>query len=294
MSRVRYRSIVSVGSQDYVGDGRVSVEGAMFSAIRAALKALGLPYEDHISNADVRSNLEQYCHAQQWSIPMHSIECFTYVPERNIRRQKPAQPSQISAEVRVGGECFKGKATFGADQAKASAAREALRQKGKQCQIVGSEDVCKELLRFCQFRGLGNPTYTLCFGSSAPDKVPIAFVPERQCMLGYRRECSVGLLPGEDGPVGGRRDRINCSSEEQIEKGIGFCQNEDCDALSKHFYCDWRVLRDVNNAPRRYYKAKQNFNATPQAVGVRANAPTQMPLGRTCKLPAVAEFCSGC
>lgn len=40
MSRVRYRSIVSVGSQDYVGDGRVSVEGAMKTTLATQMYGL--------------------------------------------------------------------------------------------------------------------------------------------------------------------------------------------------------------------------------------------------------------
>lgn len=225
MSRLGWRSIVSVGDQEYIGDGRVSMEAAMFSATRVALKNLGLPYETHIGNKVVQSNLEQFCKVRKL-VPEYTFEACPIIPQQKCRKQQPSLTCLFSAAVTIGRERFVGSATFEIEQAMADAAREALRQIGQHQRVVapGKGEVLKELRSFCKLQGLGQPAYSVYFGSSIPDKEPIGCVQERQRMHGGKR-----------------------------------------------------VLQDVNNVTRRFYKAKRGYNVSGLNYCIQANAHTQSP-----------------
>lgn len=82
----------------------------------------------------------------------------------------------------------------------ADAARGALRQMG--ClQVVGPGklQVLEELQSLCELQELGQPAYSVCFGSSVPDKVQLSlFLKDSVCIVaGERCKCKMATMgPG--------------------------------------------------------------------------------------------------
>ena len=174
MPRIRsgWRSKVIVGDQSYVGDGRADCERSMFSAARAALRALGQPSEPNkLSNDQAQADLERYCQARGWPPPKYSYERCRYTPQHSggggrRKQSKAVEQRQCYAEVNIGDKRFLGEATYGTEPAKAAAAREALKRMGQSSSLGPSNDPIQALLQFCHSQGLEEPVYYHCFGSS--------------------------------------------------------------------------------------------------------------------------------
>ena len=182
MSRKGWRSTVKVGGKHYTGDARAIQESSMFAAIRVALKALGQPFDiGALSNILAKDALEKYCQAKKLDPPSYSIEECVYTPQYTGggRRRKPVQDSLIRAEVKIGKEQFTGEGRYGIENAKAAAARCALRQKGQPSDSTSNDRIFQALARFCELHGLGKPEYVLYFGSTVPGKVLDASPPPR-------------------------------------------------------------------------------------------------------------------
>ena len=242
---------VSVGGKNYTGDGRVSMQGAMFSATRAALKALGLRYEVHISNATVQSDLERFCETMQWNQPKYTFEPCRFDPQREGRRQQQCLRGLFSVAVSIGKDRFVGNPTFDAEQGMVDVSLKALKEIGYDQRIIGNEQVFQELLSFCQLQGLGKPTYSVYIGNSIPDREPI----------------------DNGGYVRGRRDRAAWRSEELPESDLGCSRNEGSETfVASHQYS--RRAMQVVNTTQRYYHRNTNGRA-------------RMHVQHSCRLPAV-------
>ena len=264
-----------VNGQGYTGDGRRFVEGAMYSAARAALKVLRLPYEICYSNKMIQDVLDQHCQAKNWNAPEYAVESVVYVPEPGMKKQKPVQEAQIFVAVlRIGENRIVGDATFGVVHAKANAARKALEQNGQLHHIGGNDEVFRELRSFCQSQGLGEPTFTLRFGNSIPDRVPIVPAHASQCVQVNGNHRNRDLFPDNGGYVRGRRDRAAWRSEELPENDLGCSRIEGSETfVASHQYS--RRAMQVNNT-QRYYQRNTN-----------ANGRARMHVQRSCRLPAV-------
>ena len=266
---------VSVGGKNYTGDGRVSMQGAMFSATRAALKALGLRYEVHISNATVQSDLERFCETMQWNQPKYTFEPCRFDPQREGRRQQQCLRGLFSVAVSIGKDRFVGNPTFDAEQGMVDVSLKALKEIGYDQRIIGNEQVFQELLSFCQLQGLGKPTYSVYIGNSIPDRVPIVPAHESQCVQVNGRLHNRDSLPDNGGYVRGRRDRAPWCSEELPENDLGCSRNEGSEIFVASRQYSRRAMQVVNTTHRYYHR---NTNA---------NGRARMRVQRSCRLPAV-------
>ena len=173
MSRKGWRSTVTVGGKRYTGEGRAFPEGSMFAAARVALEKLGQPFQaGELSNVEAQASLERYCQAKNLGKPSYSTEECVYTPKCTGGgwRRKPV-PSSVVCAVRIGTEWFRGEGTYDVENAKTTAARCALKQKGQVSGMTSNAEVLQALARFSESRGFGEPEYKLYFGSTIPDEV---------------------------------------------------------------------------------------------------------------------------
>ena len=183
MPRSGWRSTVRLGGKSYTGDGRSTPENAMPAAARAALEALGQPFKSQeLSNSQAEDALVRYCQQRCWDPPSYSIDRCMYTPQHTGGgggRRKPVQIRLKCAEVKIGEQWFAGEGSYGIEDAKAAAARCALKEMGQASVGLSNEQVLVSLIRFCTSQGLGEPVYTLYSGSSVPQRaLPPASKPE--------------------------------------------------------------------------------------------------------------------
>ena len=173
MSRNGWRSTVKVCGKQFTGSGRASEDGAMFAAARAALQALGQPFSPgELSNEQARVALARYCQERKSAQPIYSTEKCMYTPQYSGGggRRKPVQHSLVCAVVKIGVERFAGEGTYGVENAKAAAARCALKQKGQPADMVSNGNIFLALARFSESQGFSEPEYDLYYGSTVPNE----------------------------------------------------------------------------------------------------------------------------
>ena len=176
MSQRGWQSTVTVGGEEYTGDGRGDREKTVFAAARAALKALGLPYDwsgpGGRSNKQAMDDLERYCRENKLCPPSYGPPkpCrYTPQPGGGGRRRKPPQQFMYIAELNVGlDRSFFGKPATGMKNAAVEAAREALMHLKPGSSVPANSDI-EELEHFFVSLKLSKEQPEFSFYSASDD-----------------------------------------------------------------------------------------------------------------------------